>query len=136
MDHLDSAGGGPPAPHLSLASQLGDGVLGGAVRAGAGAAVGAHVGEPVGQPLVLDGQPQLLLDDGREVGEVVQGERPRRGQAGDEGGAADVSQRGARVLQHHSGGGGRERTSNILEPRGETNTSGNQRCFSAEKGLK
>lgn len=66
-------------------------MLGGAVRAGAGAAVGAHVGEP-----------QLLLDDGREVGEVVQGERPRRGQAGDEGGAADVSQRGARVLQHHS----------------------------------
>lgn len=107
----------PPAPHLSLASLLGGGVLVGAVRAGAGAAVGAHVGEPVGQPLVLDGQPQLLLDDGREVGEVVQGERPRRRQAGDEGGAADVSQRGARVLQHHSGRTRRENISNILKPR-------------------
>lgn len=88
-------------------------MLVGAVRAGAGAAVGAHVGEPVGQPLVVDGQPQLLLDDGREVGEVVQGERPRRGQTGDQGGAADVSQRGARVLQHHSGRTRRE-TQEIL----------------------
>lgn len=114
-----------PAPHLSLASLLGGRVLGGPVRTGAGAAVGTDVGEPVGQPLVLDGQPQLLLDDGREVGEVVQGERPRRGQTGDEGGAADVSQRGARVLQHHSGGAQQKEVYRKCSE--ATNTSGNKR---------
>lgn len=94
---------GSPPPHLSLRSRSTCEMLGGTVRAGAGT-VGAHVGtEPVGQSLVLDGQPQLLFHDGREVGEVVQGERARRGQAGHQGGAADVSQRGTRVLQHHSG---------------------------------
>lgn len=78
-------------------------MLRGSVRAGAGA-VGAHVdAEPVGQPLGLDGQPQLLFHDGCEIGEVVQGERARRGEAGHQGGAADVSQRGTRMLQHHSG---------------------------------
>lgn len=80
------------APHLSLASQHGSEVLEGTVRAGAGA-VRAHVStEATEQPLVLDGQPQLLFHDGGEVGEVVQGERARRGQAGYEGRAADVSQ--------------------------------------------
>lgn len=100
----------PPLPplvllrcRLSLVSRSAGGSLVGPVRAGAGP-VGAHVdAEPAGQPLGLDGEPQLLLHDGREVGEVVQGERARRGQAGHQGGAADVGQRGTRVLQHHSG---------------------------------
>lgn len=88
-------------PHLSLDSRSAGLVLRGSIRA---VVVGAHVGaEPVGQPLGLDGQTQLLFHDGREVGEVVQGERARRGEAGHQGGAADVSQRGTRVLQHHSG---------------------------------
>lgn len=92
-----------PVAHLSPDARPAGGLLGATVRAGAGS-VGAHVhAEPVGQPLGLDGQPQLLFHDGREVGEVVQGERARRGQAGHQGGAADVSQRGTRVLQHHSG---------------------------------
>lgn len=91
-----------PPPHLSPASRPAGEVLVGSVWAGAGT-VWAHVGaEPVGQPLVLDGEAQLLFHDRCEVGEVVQGERARRGQAGDHGGAADVSQRGTRVLQHHS----------------------------------
>lgn len=82
------------APHLSFGSGSTGEVLGRAVRAGAGS-VGAHVGaEPVGQPLVLDGQPQLLFHDGREVGEIVQGECAGWGQAGNQSGAADVSQRG------------------------------------------
>lgn len=42
------------------------------VAAGAGS-VRAHVGaEPAGEALALDGQTQLLLHDGGEVGEVVQ----------------------------------------------------------------
>lgn len=91
-----------PPPHLHLDFRPTKEALGGTVRAGAGA-VGAHVSaEPLGQPLVLDGQAQLLFHDGREVGEVVQGERARRGRAGHQGGAADVSQRGTRMLQHHS----------------------------------
>lgn len=98
-----SRSGFPLSTHLSLVSRSAGGSLVGPVRAGAGP-VGAHVdAEPAGQPLGLDGEPQLLLHDGREVGEVVQGERARRGQAGHQGGAADVGQRGTRVLQHHSG---------------------------------
>jgi len=49
----------------------------------------------------VDGQPEPLLDDGAEVGEVVQGEGARRGQAGHQCRAADVGQRGTGVLKHH-----------------------------------
>lgn len=79
-----------PVPHLSPHAALARRQLVGSVRAGA---VRAHVGaEPIGQPLGLDGQPELLFNDGREVGEVVQGESAGRGKAGNQGGAADVSQ--------------------------------------------
>lgn len=88
--------------HLSFDSGLRAELLEASVGAGAGA-VRADVGaEPVGQPLGLDGETQLLFHDGCEVSEVVQGERARRGEAGHQGRAADVSQRGTRVLQHHS----------------------------------
>lgn len=100
----------PPFPpfvllgcHLSLAPGATERLLGASVRAGAGT-VGAHVcAEAVGQALGLDGESQLLFHDGCEVGEVVQGECAGRGEARHQGGAADVSQRWARVLQHHSG---------------------------------